>query len=66
MNIRECAGREKMNNKVKKFLKNPFLLFLTLGQRGFFNWIPDSLYLKIAYRIKMGGGKIRFSESTII
>ena len=55
MNIRECAGREKMNNKVKKFLKNPFLLFLTLGQRGFFNWIPDSLYLKIAYRIKMGG-----------
>lgn len=55
-----------MSNRVKKILKNPFLLFLTLGQRGFFNWIPDSKYLKIAYGIKMGGGKIRFREPTII
>ena len=53
-----------MSNRVKKIMKNPFLLFLTLGQRGFSNWIPDSRYLKIAYRIKMGG--IRFRESTII
>jgi len=44
-----------MSNRVKKILKNPFLLFLTLGQRGFFNWISDSKYLKIAYGIKMGG-----------
>lgn len=43
-----------MSNRVKKILKHPSLLFLTLGHRGFFNWMPDSLYLRIAYRIKMG------------
>lgn len=45
-------------------MKNPLLIFLTLGQRGFFNWIPDNKYLKIAYRIKMGEGGIRFRKST--
>lgn len=55
-----------MSDRVKKILKNPKLLFLTLGQRGFFNWIPDSTYLKIAYRIKMGGEKVRFRKSTIV
>ncbi len=43
-----------MNAKLKKILINPALLFLTLGQRGWFNWIPDEIYLKIAYLIKMG------------
>jgi len=43
-----------MNDKIKKIIKNPALLFLTLGQRGWFNWIPDEAYLKIAYRIKTG------------
>lgn len=42
------------SSRVKKIIHNPALLFLTLGQRGFFNWIPDEQYLKIAYRIKMG------------
>ena len=48
-----------MSNRIIKILKNPFLLFLTLGQRGVFNWIPDSIYLKIAYRIKVGGIGLR-------
>ena len=43
-----------MSEKINKLLMNPALLFLTLGQRGWFNWIPDETYLKIAYRIKTG------------
>lgn len=43
-----------MNEKIKKFLKNPLLLFVTLGHRGFFNWMDDERYLKIVYRIQMG------------
>ena len=27
---------------------------MTLGHRGFFNWMSDETYLKICYRIKMG------------
>lgn len=41
-------------NKIKRFLKNPLLLFLTLGHRSVFNWINDEKYLKIAYRIELG------------
>lgn len=43
-----------MNKKVKMILKNPLFLFMTLGHRGFFNWMSDEIYLKICYRIKMG------------
>lgn len=42
-----------MNNRVKKILKNPKLLFLTFGQRGFFNWMSDEQYIKIAFKILM-------------
>jgi len=41
-----------MNHKVMKILKNPAALFLTLGYRGVFNWVPDELYLKIAFWCK--------------
>lgn len=43
-----------MNNRLKKIVKNPKLLFLTLGQRGFFNWMKDEQYIKIAFKILMG------------
>lgn len=43
-----------MNSKMKKIIRNPALLFLTLGRRGFFNWMDDETYLRIAYRIRMG------------
>lgn len=43
-----------MSSRVKRILKNPKLLFMTLGQRGFFNWMDDETYLRIAYRAKMG------------
>lgn len=42
-----------MSNRVKKIIKNPAALFLTLAYRGFFNWMDDERYLKIAYRCKI-------------
>ena len=41
-------------NHFSKILKNPKLLFFTLGYRGFLGWLRDETYLKIAYRIKFG------------
>ncbi|MFW6015505.1 MAG: ATP-grasp fold amidoligase family protein [bacterium] len=41
-------------SRVKKILQHPQYLFLTLGHRGFFNWMKDETYIKIAYRLKMG------------
>lgn len=43
-----------MSRPLKDFIKNPLLLFFTLGHREFLNWIGDETYLKIAYRIAMG------------
>lgn len=43
-----------MNNTLKKFIRNPGLIFKSLGHREFLNWIPDSLYLKISYYISTG------------
>lgn len=43
-----------MFKKIVSLVKRPQLLFLTLGHRGFFNWMNDSLYIKIAFWAKMG------------
>lgn len=43
-----------MDKRIVMILKNPFRLFMTFGHRGWFNWIGDEKYLKIAYRIAMG------------
>lgn len=43
-----------MSKSIKNFLENPGLLFISLGHRGWFHWMDDETYLKIAYRIKMG------------
>ena len=40
--------------KMKDLVCNPCLCFLSLGHRGFFKWIRDEEYLKIAYRIRVG------------
>ena len=42
-----------MTSKIKCIIKNPALLFLTLGHREFFNWMSDKLYLQIAFRARM-------------
>ena len=43
-----------MSRSIKNFIDNPGLLFISLGHRGWFHWMDDETYLKIAYRIKMG------------
>lgn len=43
-----------MAKTIKDFLKNPGRLFLSLGNRGWWHWIDDETYLKIAFRSKMG------------
>lgn len=40
-------------NKIISLLKRPQYLFLMLGHRGFFKWMNDKTYLKIAYWCKM-------------
>jgi hypothetical protein len=40
--------------KLIRFIKNPLQLIISLGFRGYFFWIPDALWLKIVFRIKMG------------
>ena len=40
--------------KLMKFARNPGLLVVSLGHRGWFNWVDDTRYLKLIYRIKMG------------
>lgn len=42
-----------MSSKIKDIVRNPALLFLTLGHREWFNWISDKTYLKIAYWARM-------------
>lgn len=39
--------------KVTSLLKRPQYLFLMLGHRGWFKWMSDEAYLKIAYWCKM-------------
>ena len=41
-------------SKFNKFIKNPGLLFRTLGHRGLLNWMDDSTYLKILYFVRLG------------
>lgn len=43
-----------MGHSVIDIIKKPSLLFLTFGHKGFFNWMDDEKYLKIAYKIRMG------------
>lgn len=40
--------------KIEKFIRNPLLLFESLGHRGLFNWMNDDMYLKILFRIRLG------------
>ncbi|UJL48319.1 glycosyl transferase [Virgibacillus sp. NKC19-16] len=40
--------------KVLKYIKNPLNLVGLLGARGFLNWVPDKLYLKVIFRAKTG------------
>jgi len=43
-----------MLNKIKKVLKNPWRLVLSFSSRGWLNFLPDKIYLKLIYRAKLG------------
>lgn len=43
-----------MNDRINRILHNPGIVFLALGGRGYFNWMSDERYLKIAYRLNIG------------
>lgn len=38
----------------RDFLRNPYLLILSLDRRNLMNWIDDTLYLKLKYKAEMG------------
>ncbi len=42
-----------LTRKIKNIYHNPWVIFFKLCQKGYFNWLSDSMFLKIAYRIKM-------------
>lgn len=44
----------KIRSRLSKFLSNPFSIVKRVGEKGFLNWIPDALYLKIVYRAETG------------
>jgi len=43
-----------MIQKIIKYIKNPYCIFFYLRFRGFLNWLPDIVYLKIIFREKFG------------
>ena len=43
-----------MAKTIKDFIRKPGLLFVSLGHYGWWNWMDDETYLKIAYKSKMG------------
>ena len=44
----------KVLNRLKKVLKNPYKIFVTLGYGGKLKWMDDKTYLKLFYRGAMG------------
>ena len=42
-----------MYHNTSDFIKNPFMLLIPLGHRGWFNWMSDETYLRMVFRIRM-------------
>ena len=40
--------------KLIKYIKTPAYILQGFGARGFLNWIPDEMYLKLIYRMRVG------------
>jgi len=40
--------------KISEYIKKPQKIFYALAYRDFFNWIPDTWYLKLRYRMVFG------------
>ena len=41
-------------NKILKFVKNPYRIFLAMASKGLFNSMDDEKYLKLMFRARMG------------
>ena len=41
-------------NKLKTFLKNPAYFITSPAAKGLLNWVPDSIYIKILYKLLTG------------
>lgn len=41
-------------SKIKTFIENPQYFITSLAAKGWLDWVPDSLYLKLLYRVIMG------------
>lgn len=39
-----------MNEIIKEIFSNPIVIVTAMGARGYLNWMPDSVYLKILFR----------------
>lgn len=44
----------KIMSKIRTFIENPQYFITSPAAKGWLNWVPDSLYLKVLYRIIMG------------
>ena len=41
-------------NRFKYYIKKPGKSYLIFAARGFLNWMPDSLYIRMAFRLSIG------------
>lgn len=41
-------------SKIRTFIENPQYFITSPASKGWLNWVPDSLYLKVLYRVIMG------------
>lgn len=47
-------GKVWQMNHIKRLLLDRSFRFSVLSKYGFYNWMPDAAYLKLAYRVKLG------------
>ena len=43
-----------MLRKIKEFIQNPAYFITSPAAKGYLNWVPDAVYLKILYRLSLG------------
>lgn len=43
-----------MSDRIRRIITHPGIPFLALGGKGFFNWMSDEAYLRVAYRLNIG------------
>ena len=43
-----------MINKIKAFIQHPVYFVTAPAAKGYLNWVPDAIYLKILYRLFLG------------